>query len=189
MKFISAPVKGIMTEVQITKARIIRDGEIDRHFKDLNKTLKVWADKHCPSFKQEFLDTLKKPLSQTRYKMKHRKLESTLLKDKLEEINNKKIFTMNTKSNREIKLDYYVRMVSQNYLNKQRQEDTLLRAKAQGEDLVKVSSHIGSCSLCLQYQGNIYSISGNSNKYPILPQNVVNVHVNCHHYLIIYRET
>jgi hypothetical protein len=47
--------------------------------------------------------------------------------------------------------------------------DTQLeRAKQFGTDLVEISSHVGARPNCEPYQGKVYSVSGQSNKYPSL---------------------
>ena len=82
------------------------------------------------------------------------------------EIDNKKLFTMTTAKGRQIKLDYYTRLVAQDIINKNKQQETLDKAEELDKDLVKVSSHSGSCRICRQFEGRIFSISGNSKKYP-----------------------
>lgn len=50
-------------------------------------------------------------------------------------------------------------------------------------DLLQMSTHIGACPLCQQYQGKIYSISGRSKDYPIVPfpNGYWVIHPNCCH--------
>lgn len=59
-----------------------------------------------------------------------------------------------------------------------------------GRDLIKITSHAGSCPLCAKYQGVILSISGTSTKYPSLESAQQNglFHVGCEHSLTGYIE-
>lgn len=59
-----------------------------------------------------------------------------------------------------------------------------------GRDLIKVTSHAGSCHLCAKYQGAILSISGNDTRYPSLESAQRNglFHVGCEHSITGYIE-
>ncbi|MEG0914864.1 MAG: phage minor capsid protein [Christensenellaceae bacterium] len=55
-----------------------------------------------------------------------------------------------------------------------------------GNDLVKMTSHMGSCPICIPLEGRIYSVSGNDARYPSLYGTALrsgygNVHPNCGH--------
>ena len=54
-------------------------------------------------------------------------------------------------------------------------------------DLMQVSSHNGSCPICLPYQGKVYSISGDSPNYPKLNK-MTPFHPNCRHVLTPFFE-
>jgi hypothetical protein len=47
-----------------------------------------------------------------------------------------------------------------------RRDETLEQLKARGYDLVYISSHETECALCKQFQGKVFSISGNNSKFP-----------------------
>lgn len=67
-------------------------------------------------------------------------------------------------------------------------------AKEHDKDLVKMSSHSGSCDVCLEYQGKVYSISGKSEKYPALKsiagfsKGYNNIHPRCRHRISMFIE-
>jgi hypothetical protein len=54
-------------------------------------------------------------------------------------------------------------------------------------DLVQVSSHVGSCEICLPYQGKVYSLTGNHNGYNKIPR-ITPFHPNCRHVLTPFFE-
>jgi len=39
-----------------------------------------------------------------------------------------------------------------------------------GEDLVEIPVHDNPCEICAPYQGQVYSISGGTPGYPLLPE-------------------
>lgn len=56
-----------------------------------------------------------------------------------------------------------------------------------GADLVKMSSHVGTCDRCKPLQGKVYSISGNDRRYPaLLPEFRPPIHPNCRHVIQPY---
>ena len=67
-------------------------------------------------------------------------------------------------------------------------EGTANRLVEQGHDLVKVSSHLGSCELCQPWQGKILSITGKTKGYPTLEEAKAAglFHPNCRHAYGLY---
>jgi len=59
-----------------------------------------------------------------------------------------------------------------------------------GQDLVKVSTHMTTCPICIVYEGRVYSISGNDKRYPKLSEafnsGYSTLHPNCRHFLLPY---
>jgi len=77
-------------------------------------------------------------------------------------------------------LIYYGRMVSRTRL-RTIQTRAVLRACEQFEnDLVQISDHGTKCPICLPYEGNVYSLSGKSTKYPYMDQ-YTPFHPSCMH--------
>jgi hypothetical protein len=75
----------------------------------------------------------------------------------------------------------YSEMVARTELKKMETQATLDATVAAGGDLVRFSEHANPCEICAQYEGNIYSISGNHPVYPQIEQPIP-VHPNCEHY-------
>ena len=67
-------------------------------------------------------------------------------------------------------------------------EGTANRLVEQGHDLVKVSSHLGTCELCQPWQGKILSITGKTEGYPTLEEAKAAglFHPNCRHAYGLY---
>ncbi|MDY3751679.1 phage minor capsid protein, partial [Christensenella minuta] len=62
-----------------------------------------------------------------------------------------------------------------------------------GNDLVKMSSHFGSCPICAPYEGRVFSVSGTNPNYPSLYDTpwssaYQNFHPHCRHILTQYIE-
>lgn len=51
-----------------------------------------------------------------------------------------------------------------------------------GSDIVQVSDHGTDTPICLQFEGKVYSLTGNTPAYPVLPQRPP-FHPNCKHFL------
>lgn len=66
--------------------------------------------------------------------------------------------------------------------------DVRLEANLVGNDLVRVSAHADCSDICLPYQGNVFSISGDSKKYPSFQSAIDGglYHFNCRHYTSHY---
>lgn len=64
------------------------------------------------------------------------------------------------------------------------------RAAENGKDLVIVSDHAEECNLCRPWEGEILSISGNSDKYPAYTEALLDglFHPNCEHTVGVYIE-
>lgn len=86
-------------------------------------------------------------------------------------------------------LDSYAEMLFRTKMVEARNTGLINRMVENGYDLVQVSSHQGSCSICAPYEGLIYSITGSSKLYPPLssitnrPGNTGLFHPRCRHAL------
>ncbi|WP_179395047.1 phage minor capsid protein [Lacticaseibacillus absianus] len=99
--------------------------------------------------------------------------------------------TLVDKAGRHWQPDTYLRLVVQNQV-KQTTNDVMIARTKETSGLVKVSSHIGCRPTHLQYQGQIYSVSGDASEYPDL-YGATNFGsggglggINCHHYVMPY---
>lgn len=77
----------------------------------------------------------------------------------------------------------YSEMVARTELKTLETQATLDATVKAGGDLVMFSQHANPCEICAQFEGNIYSISGNDPVYPPIDA-VIPVHPNCEHYYI-----
>lgn len=88
-----------------------------------------------------------------------------------------------------MRLDSYAEMVVRSASSEATNLGTMNRARQTGYDLVTISSHSNPCGVCAQYEGRVYSISGNNPNYPSLYGSMyagdyANIHPNCRHVLI-----
>ncbi len=97
------------------------------------------------------------------------------------------------KAGRKWSPDVYVRTVVNSSINSATNDTELLRYRQYGS-LVKVSSHIGCRPSHLQYQDHVYSLDGNTDKYPDFESTtgygtITGIGgINCRHYTIPYIE-
>ena len=100
------------------------------------------------------------------------------------------ITAIKTKNNRYIRMDAYAEMVARSTTREVTNTATILQVSELGYDLVKMSSHPGSCPICQQFEGRVYSISGKDKRFPRLDiafsSGYANIHPNCRHTLEPY---
>ena len=77
----------------------------------------------------------------------------------------------------------YSKLVARTEMRRAQSDAVKNASKQYNSDLVEVSDHGTLTDICKPYEGNIYSISGNSQKYPYLDTDPP-YHPNCMHYLI-----
>lgn len=85
---------------------------------------------------------------------------------------------------RTMKIDSYAELVARTQTKNAWNEASWNRLQQYGMDLVVISVHYPCSDLCVPYQGNVYSISGTSDKYPPLSSTNPGselYHVNCRH--------
>ena len=78
----------------------------------------------------------------------------------------------------------YSEMLARTHTIRSYNDATINRSNEFGNDLVQITEHAGSCSLCAGYEGNIYSLSGKNNKYPYFDLDFP-LHPNCTHNLLM----
>lgn len=113
-------------------------------------------------------------------------------KNILKKFSEQGITAIKTKNNRYIRLDAYAEMVVRSTTREVTNTATILQVQELGYDLVKMSSHPGSCPICQQFEGRVYSISGKDIRFPKLDvafsSGYANIHPNCRHTLEPYIE-
>ena len=77
----------------------------------------------------------------------------------------------------------YIKMLARTKLREVQTTAQLTTCKEYNNDLVMFSTHDNPCPLCALLEGRIFSISGNSKKYPHLSGNEPPFHPNCEHSL------
>lgn len=87
--------------------------------------------------------------------------------------------------------DVYLRMVMGNEINKVTNDVDSIRLEEYGVNLVKISSHAASRPSHVQYEEHVYSLNGDSSKYPSISAtgygSITGIGgLNCHHYLMPY---
>jgi len=80
-------------------------------------------------------------------------------------------------------LGAYARMVARTTIREAQTQATLDLCARYENDLVEVSYHGTDCDICLEYEGNTYSLSGNDPEYPMLDEQPP-FHPNCKHSII-----
>lgn len=64
---------------------------------------------------------------------------------------------------------------------------------ANGYDLVQITEHYPTCDICAQFQGRVYSITGNDKRFPPLSRafssGYHNIHPNCRHVAVPFVES
>lgn len=100
------------------------------------------------------------------------------------------VVAMKTTDGKNLQLDKYVKMATQTTLKIARNKGVIEQCKVRGIDLVKMSEHFPTCSICTPLQGRVYSISGDSKEYPALSIPFSGgyevVHPNCKHSFMPY---
>lgn len=85
------------------------------------------------------------------------------------------------------RLDDYAQMVIRTTTAETTNTGTMNQLRSMGYDLVRMTEHRGSCSMCAPYQGRVYSVSGRTPGYPALSEvpgfagGYQTLHPNCRH--------
>jgi hypothetical protein len=92
------------------------------------------------------------------------------------------------KAGRQWNMRTYAEMVARTTTMEAHLQGTANRLAENGYDLVKVSSHAGSCPKCLPWQGKIISLTGRTEGYPTLQdaKDAGLFHPNCRHAYGLY---
>jgi len=87
------------------------------------------------------------------------------------------------RAGRDWSLSRYAKVAAQESTNQSFRQGTLNRFQENGHDLVRLSSHSGSCKQCQQFEGRTFSLSGNDTEYPSLDEARAGgvFHVGCLH--------
>ena len=92
------------------------------------------------------------------------------------------------KSGRAWDMGRYARVLAQESTNQSFRQGTINRLQEKGHDLVRISSHAGSCKLCQPYQGQTFSLTGQDKEFPPLSSAKNLFHVGCLHVISLAPE-
>lgn len=94
------------------------------------------------------------------------------------------------RAGREWSLSRYAKVAAQESTNQTFRQGTINRFQERGHDLVRLSSHAGSCKLCAPFQGKTFSLSGNDKEFPPLDEAIAGgvFHVSCLHIISLAPE-
>ncbi len=94
------------------------------------------------------------------------------------------------KAGRSWDMGRYAKVLAQETTNGAFRQGSINRYQEHGHDLVRISSHSGSCTRCIPWQGRTLSLSGNDPDYPSLAeaQGAGLLHVGCLHVLSLAPE-
>ncbi len=81
-------------------------------------------------------------------------------------------------------LKRYSEMLARTHTIRAFNESAINRANEFGVDIIQISSHGGSCPICVPYEGKIYSLSGKSKQYPRYDIGMP-IHPNCKHTILM----
>jgi hypothetical protein len=84
-----------------------------------------------------------------------------------------------TINGRDYNLRSYSELVARMRMRESQTEAVKESMKQYDEDLVEIPVHDNPCEICAPYQGQVYSVSGTSDKYPELPDGGPPWHCNC----------
>lgn len=86
-------------------------------------------------------------------------------------------------ANRNWNMKSYAEMVARTSTMEAHLQGTANRLAEHGHDLVKVSSHVGACKMCVPWQGKVLSLTGKTPGYPTLAEakDAGLFHPNCRH--------
>lgn len=89
---------------------------------------------------------------------------------------------------RKYKIKDYAKMCVFTEAIKSQADATINLAIEVESDLVQISRHFTNCEICQQYEGKVYSLSGNDPDFPLLEEQPP-YHPNCKHTLTVtFRE-
>jgi hypothetical protein len=107
-----------------------------------------------------------------------------------EELSRRGITGFTAKNGVEWDLSRYAKMLAQESTNQAFRAGTINRFLEKGHDLVRISSHSGSCELCQPWEGRTLSLSGGDKDYPPLDEarGAGLMHVGCLHVISLAPE-
>lgn len=117
-----------------------------------------------------------------------------LQKELVNDLVSNNITCMKDKLGRNIPISSYAETVARSIVAETQNTSVKNVMKEHGHDLVKMTQHHGTCSLCATYEGRVYSLSGKDERFPSI-KNIPgfnagynNIHPRCRHRIFPYIE-
>lgn len=153
----------------------------------INNTYVEISSKSRLAYKQTW-DSINKILKKTTAATPMTKVRD-LVKERLTA---KNITTVHYKGRKAVPLSVYSEMIARTSRTETFNTASIEYAK-RNTDLVYIPSIFPTCEICIMYQDRVYSISGNSDKYPALYETAFGngyetIHPNCRHRAVPYME-
>lgn len=112
----------------------------------------------------------------------------TALQDFMQRAADRGVTSVVYRRGRTVPLDVYGEMAGRTLMGKAATQATINRGAEFGSDLIQVSEHQDPSDLCAPYQGRVFSVSGNSDRYPPFQEALDGglYHPNCRHSVTDY---
>lgn len=100
---------------------------------------------------------------------------------------NNNITSFKDRLGRNINISSYAEMIARSIVAETQNTCVMNTMFEHGNDLVKMSTHFGTCSVCATYEGRVYSITGYDERFPRLDEipgfnkGYNNIHPRCRH--------
>jgi hypothetical protein len=92
----------------------------------------------------------------------------------------------------QVPIDVYAQMVARSTTREAGNTARFNQLTENGYDLVTITAHTPTCSICAQYENRVYSISGRDKRFPKLSvaigEQYANIHPNCRHVFVPWIE-
>lgn len=117
-----------------------------------------------------------------------------LQKELVNDLISNNIYCMKDKLGRNIPLSAYAETVARSIVAETQNTCVKNVMQENGHDLVKMTSHFGSCPVCVPYEGRVYSLSGKDTRFPSIKTvpgysaGYNNIHPRCSHRIRPYVE-
>lgn len=108
----------------------------------------------------------------------------------IQKLSNEGITSYTDSAGRSWTLDRYAEMSARTVTAEATNKGTFNQLRSMDRDLVQLTSHASPCPICAPLEGRVYSLSGNSDRFPsidfALPSRAGTVHPNCLHRFVPY---
>ncbi len=111
-------------------------------------------------------------------------------KEMIKRFADKGVSTITYRNGRVVQMDVYARLVAITTTAEATNRGSMDSVQNLGYDLVRMSTNLTTCPVCTQFEGRVYSVSGNSSEYPPLStafyRGYNTIHPSCSHRVFPY---